>query len=96
VQYIAHKPVMDIVTFSDARNNLKSVLDKVVDDSMPTVIFRQKGRSVVVVPKDEYDSWTETNYLLSNPVNAQRLRDAVAEMDAGKGIEIDPKTMKPI
>lgn len=80
---------MDIVTFSDARNNLKSILDKVVDDSMPTVIFRQKGRSVVIVPKDEYDSWAETNYLLSSPVNAQRLRDAIADMDAGLGEEHD-------
>ncbi len=80
---------MDIVSFTDARNNLKSVLDKVVDDSMPTVIFRQKGRSVVIVPKDEYDSWAETNYLNSNPVNAQRLREAMADMDAGLGEEHD-------
>ena len=87
---------MDIVTYSEARNNLKSVLDKVIADSMPTVIFRQNGGSVVLVPKDEYDSWTETNYLMSSPVNAQRLRDAIARMDAGEGIEVDPATMKPI
>ena len=80
---------MDIVTYSEARNNLKSILDRVVANSMPTVIFRQNGGSVVVVPKDEYDAWTETNYLLSSPVNAQRLREAIADMDAGLGEEHD-------
>jgi antitoxin YefM len=87
---------MDIVTYSEARNNLKSVLDKVIANSMPTVIFRQNGGSVVLVPKDEYDSWAETNYLLSNPVNAQRLRESKAQLDAGMGIEVDPETMKPV
>lgn len=80
---------MDIVTYSEARNNLKSVLDRVIANSMPTVIFRQNGGSVVVVPKDEYDSWTETNYLLSSPANAQRLRDSIARMNAGEGEEHD-------
>ncbi len=80
---------MDIVTYSEARNNLKSLLDKVVADSMPTVIFRQNGGSVVLIPKDDYDSMAETNYLLSNPVNAQRLREAMARMDAGEGEEHD-------
>ena len=80
---------MDIVTFSEARNNLKSVLDKVVANSMPTVIFRQRGGSVVVISKDEYDRMSETNYLLSSPVNAERMRKAIAELDAGMGEEHD-------
>ena len=87
---------MDIVTYSEARNNLKAVLDRVVANSMPTVIFRQNGGSVVMISKDDYDRMSETNYLLSSPVNAQRLRDAIAQMDDGLGIEVDPKTMKPI
>ena len=86
---------MDIVTYSDARNNLKSVLDKVVTDRVPTVIFRQRGGSVVLIPKDDYDALVETRYLMSNPVNAKRLLDSIARMDAGDGIEIDPKTMRP-
>ncbi len=87
---------MDIVTYSEARNNLKSVLDKVVADSMPTVIFRQRGQSVVVMSKEAYDALTETRYLMSNPVNAKRLLDTIAEMDAGEGIEVDPATMDEI
>ncbi len=82
---------MDIVSFTDARNNLKAVLDRVVANHMPTVIFRQKGQSVVVISKEDYDRMNETDYLFSNPVNARRLREAAAQMDAGGGIEVDPK-----
>jgi antitoxin YefM len=85
---------MDIVTYSEARNNLKSVLDKVVDDRMPTVIYRQRGESVVVMAKDDYDSIMETRYLMSSPANAQRLRESIVQMNAGDGIEVDPKTLK--
>ncbi len=95
-QDIAHILGMDIVTYSEARNNLKSLLDRVIANSMPTVIFRQRGQSVVVMSKEDYDRMNETNYLLSSPVNAQRLRDSIAQVDAGEGIEVDPKTMKPI
>jgi antitoxin YefM len=84
---------MDIVTYSEARNNLKSVLDKVVADRMPTVIYRQRGESVVLMAKDDYDNMMETRYLMSSPANARRLRESIAEMDAGKGIEVDPKTL---
>lgn len=80
---------MEIVTYSEARNNLKSVLDKVVADSMPTVIFRQRGQSVVVMSKCDYDSMAETNYLLSSPANAKRLREAMARMDSGLGEDHD-------
>lgn len=80
---------MDIVTFSEARNNLKSVLDRVVANHMPTVIFRQKGQSVVILSKEEYDRLNDTCYLLSSPANAKRLRDAAARMDAGKGEDHD-------
>jgi antitoxin YefM len=80
---------MDIVTYSEARNNLKSLLDRVVANRMPTVIFRQRGESVVVMSKQDYDSLMETDYLLSNPANAKRLRDARDRMDSGTGEEHD-------
>lgn len=80
---------MDIVNYSEARDNLKSLLDKVVADREPAVIFRRRGESVVVMAKSDYDSMVETNYLLSNPANARRLRESIARMDAGRGEEHD-------
>jgi antitoxin YefM len=42
---------------------------------------------------DEFNSWQETLYLLSNPANAEHLRRSLQEAREGKGIErelIDP------
>ena len=44
VPYIAHvtglPAMLDVINFTEARNNLKSVLDKVVDDANVTIIAR--------------------------------------------------------
>ena len=78
---------MDVLTYSDTRANLKSVLDRVVDDRMPVVIARKRGQSVVMLSLDDWNSMQETLHLLSNPENARRLRESIDQLDAGKGVE---------
>lgn len=80
-------------TFSNTRNNLKAVLDRVVASRAPIRIARQRGEGVVMVSETEWESIEETLYLLSSPRNASRLLDSVRELDAGQGEErelIDP------
>jgi len=48
----------------------------------------ERGALVVLVPFDEYNSWQETNYLLSNPANADHLRRSIAQAKAGKAQEL--------
>lgn len=84
---------MEIVTYSETRANLKAVLDRVVDDCVPIVITRQRGKPVVMISMDDWNSMQETRYLLSTPNNAKRLLDAIERLDAGEGEEhelIDP------
>ena len=76
---------MHIETFSHARNNLKAVMDRVVADSAPVKITRQRGQSVVMVSESDWDSIEETLYLLSSPRNAERLLGAIERLNAGKG-----------
>ena len=40
---------MDVMTYSDARAGLKSLMDRVVQDKQEIVVTRKKGESVVVV-----------------------------------------------
>ena len=75
---------MDVMTYSDARANLKDVMDRVVDDCSPTVIARRKGGSVVMVSLADWNAMAETDYLLSNPANAKRLRESIAQIEAGE------------
>ena len=78
---------MSHVGFTEFRQNLASYLDAVVSSRAPLTVTRQKGASVVVLSEDEYESMIETLHLLANPVNADRLRTSIAELDAGKGEE---------
>ena len=78
---------MDVMTYSDARKNLKSVMDKVVDDRSEAIITRRNGEAVVMVSLSEWNSIVETEYLLSSPKNAERLRRGIEQFRDGKGIE---------
>jgi len=37
---------------------------------------------------DDFNSMDETEYLLGNPANAKHLRDSIADLKAGRGIEV--------
>lgn len=79
---------MPVVTYSYARQNLAELLDEVERDRAPVFISRQRKRGgAYLVSQEEWDSLQETMYLLSNPANAKNLLDAIAELNAGKGIE---------
>ena len=78
---------MDVVTYSEARANLKDVMDRVVADKTEIIVTRQKAEAVVMVSLSEWNSMVETAHLLSSPVNAERLRRSIEQMNAGKGHE---------
>ena len=75
---------MQIVTFSEARNKLKSVLDRVVNDADCTVITRRDSEDAVVMSFDYYNSLMETIYLLRSPANAEHLRESIEQYNLGQ------------
>lgn len=78
---------MDVMTYSDARKNLKSVMDKVVEDHSEAIITRRNGEAVVMVSLSEWNSIRETEHLLRSPENARRLRESIAQLDRGEALE---------
>jgi antitoxin YefM len=78
---------MDVLTYSDARANLKDVMDRVVNDQTQVIVTRQKAEAVVMVSLSEWNAIAETTHLLSSPANAERLRRSIEQMDEGKGQE---------
>lgn len=78
---------MQVFTYSDARNNLKSVLDRVINDADVAMITRKEGQHAVVMGQDYYNSLMETLYLMSSPSNAAHLAKSIAELRASKVIE---------
>ena len=80
---------MKIVSFTEARNSLKSVLDSVVDDADTAVITRRDSEDAVVMSLEHYNSLMETVHLLRSPANAQHLSRSIAQYKAGKTTQHD-------
>ena len=76
---------MKVVTYSHARNALKSVLDGVIQDADVIIISRRDAEGdAVVMSLDSYNSIMETLHLTSNPANAAALARAIAQDKAGQ------------
>ena len=53
---------MQAVSYSEARENLKAMIDKVVADRAPIAITRQRGEGAVLISESEWASIEETLY----------------------------------
>ncbi|AMK76154.1 MULTISPECIES: type II toxin-antitoxin system Phd/YefM family antitoxin [Methylomonas] len=74
---------MDAINYSYTRQHFAEVMDKVNGDHAPILVTRQKGKPVVIISLDEYNSLEETAYLLRSPNNAKRLLSALEQVRKG-------------
>jgi antitoxin YefM len=72
-------------TYSQARANLKSLLDEVTENREQVIIRRRGEQDVAMIAADELRGLIETAHLLRSPKNAQRLLEALRRAQAGKG-----------
>jgi antitoxin YefM len=75
---------MRVISFSEARNALKSVLDNVVNDAECTIITRRNAEDAVVMSLESYNSLMETVHLLKSPANAAHLAKSIDQYKSGK------------
>jgi len=75
---------MRVINFSEARNQLKSVLDQVVNDADYTIISRRDADNAVVMSLDQFNGLMETVHLLKNPANATHLIKSIEQYHSGK------------
>ena len=78
---------MDAITYTAARANLATTMDRVCADHEALIITRNGQQSVVMLSLDDYKSLEETAYLLRSPANAKRLLAAVEDLAKGRGKE---------
>ncbi|MGD9887943.1 MAG: type II toxin-antitoxin system Phd/YefM family antitoxin [Halothiobacillaceae bacterium] len=78
---------MDAMTYTAARANLASTMNRVCNDHEALIITRNGEQSVVMISLEDFKALEETAYLLRTPANAQRLLSAVEQLNAGLGVE---------
>lgn len=75
---------MQVVSLTEARNNLKAVFESVYNDHEEVVIHRKGRENVVMISMEEYNSMKETNYLLNSPKNKERLLSSLKHAREGQ------------
>jgi antitoxin YefM len=80
---------MKVVSFSEARSNLKTVLDRVVADADYTILTRRDADDVVVMSLESFNSLMETVHLLKSPANAAHLERSISQFKQGKAVVRD-------
>lgn len=75
---------MKVVTFSEARDNLKAVLNRVSNDADYTIITRRDADDAVVMSLDHFNGLMETVHLLKSPANAAHLERSIAQYKQGQ------------
>ena len=77
---------MRAISYSDLGKNLAATLDSVTAGHEPVLITRERGKpAAVLISLEDFASYEETAHLLRSPKNAERLMQAIAQLDAGKG-----------
>ena len=74
---------MEVLNYTEFRQNLAKSLDKVNDDAEIVIVSRSKGKNVVVMDLDEYNAMNETLHIVKSETNRKRLQDAIDEMNKG-------------
>jgi len=80
---------MNAISYTAARENLASTMDRVCADHTPVIITRNRDQSVVMLSLEDFDSLEETAYLMRSPANAKRLLEAIHALESGKGVVRD-------
>lgn len=75
---------MKAITSNQAKQKLDEIIDKVILDAEPTILCNDQGKQAVLMSLDEFNSWQETLYLLSNPANAEHLLESIKQAKSGK------------
>ena len=84
---------MSTISYSEARQNLAKLWDKIIADR-ETVILKRRGKEdLAVLPAEDLSSLQETLYLLSTPANARRLLEALEWARRGEG---EPQTVEAL
>jgi antitoxin YefM len=78
---------MKVVNYTEFRNNLSENLNEVNDDGDIVIVSRSKGKNVVVMSLEEYNSIQETLHVTSTKANRKQLDIAIEEMNKGKFVK---------
>lgn len=86
---------MGTTTYSQLREHLAEVWDRVEDTQEPVIVSRKGHQDLAILPADELENIRETAHLLRSPKNAKRLMEALTRAYHGESqIRISPADIR--
>lgn len=78
---------MNALNYSYVRQNLAGVMDECCENHEPVIVTRKnKDAQVVVMSKEDYDSWMETLHILQTH-DLGRLGESIFQANTGQAQE---------
>ncbi len=77
------------VSFQECSDQFSKVFERVLKNHEIISVRKDTEQAIVILDAKEYGSLVETLYLLSNPTNANRLREGMSQHQKGLTREID-------
>jgi antitoxin YefM len=78
------------VSSADFSKNVDQYIEK-ANSTHAAFEVQGPNASVVVLSRQDFDGWQETLHLLSSPANARNLKEGIADLEAGRSVEYDPR-----
>ena len=72
---------MPTISYTSARTNMASLMQKVCENHAPFIITRSNAAPVVMISLEDYEAIEETYYLTKSSQNATRLAEAIGEVE---------------
>lgn len=83
-------------SYSEAREHLAGLLDRVAADHEKVIIKRRGRADVALIAADELESLEETAHLLRSPENARRFLQGLLQAERGPGVEVDEADLEAL
>ncbi len=69
------------VNYTNLRKNMKSYMDKVVDDDETMIITRKDNKNVVMISEEKYNNLMENIYRTSTKANYDWLMESKKQLE---------------
>jgi antitoxin YefM len=80
---------MKSISCSLFNDSISAIMDNIENNDIEYRITRKNHKNLILLTEDNYNSMQETLYLLSSPVNAERLSRSIEQVKNGKFVEMD-------
>lgn len=79
----------NILSITEARNNLFKIIDEVVKSGVPFTLTERGRSKAVLMSVDEFDSWQETMEIMGNPQLMKEIKSADEDYRKGNYVTLE-------